>query len=503
MDNHPGDVTGKVKNRMWHSGVRTRNKKNKALVSLIALLLLFSISCGAESENYQAGTQNPFHAYLEEPHPSYSYEEADIIEGEGFTTYILRMVSQEWLTDDLVNEPVWWHWVTIVVPDQLDHTTGLLWIGGGSTSAEQPEAVSEWLISSALETKSVAINLHNIPFQPISFRGDTLDHRYEDALIAYGWREFLENGARDEDAQWLARLPMTAAVMRAMDTVTHFSETALERRIDRFVVSGASKRGWTAWTTAIFDDRVIAVVPVVIDLLNMLPSFEHHWQAYGEWSPAIRDYENERIMDWQYSAEYSRLRELVDPFSYLDQVDIPKFIINAGSDEFFLPDSWQFYWEDLPGQKYLRYIPNTGHSMSDTDAIESLISFYHTIINSNDFPGFSWSIENDIIHLETDPANPPAELKLWRADNAENRDFRLYVIDRSWESRPIPLSEDGIYEIILDEPENGYSAFFAEATFPGSPGNNLKLTSGVVVLPDSYPFEPFETDHPMGTISDR
>ncbi|GIT33278.1 MAG: hypothetical protein Ct9H300mP3_08090 [Gammaproteobacteria bacterium] len=49
------------------------------------------------------------------------------------------------------------------------------------------------------------------------------------------------------------------------------------------------KRGWTTWTPAGVDDRVEAIVPVVIDLLNLKPSFEHHWSVYGFWAPAIQD----------------------------------------------------------------------------------------------------------------------------------------------------------------------------------------------------------------------
>ena len=77
---------------------------------------------------------------------------------------------------------------------------------------------------------------------------------------------------------------MTKAVVRAMDTVTAFCASPGRRahaQVDKFVVSGASKRGWTTWTTAAVDRRVVAIVPIVIDVLNVEPSFDHHCRAYG------------------------------------------------------------------------------------------------------------------------------------------------------------------------------------------------------------------------------
>lgn len=467
----------------------------------LILIFFLAISCEqSQTATYNVQEENPFEAYVHEIHPSFSYELVDSTTGEGVTSYIFRMVSQEWLTKELLNTPEWWHWVTVVVPDEIEHQTALLWIGGGSSDRDQPEGANNFLASAALETKTVTIDLHNVPFQPLTFYGDSLDQRYEDDLIAYGWREFMESGANDEDALWLARLPMTTAAMRTMDLVSEFSTENLGVMIDKFVVSGASKRGWTTWTTAIFDNRVVAIAPAVIDLLNMVPSFEHHWLAYGEWSPAIREYENENIMDWQYSREYKRLRELVDPYSYLGRLNLPKYIINAASDEFFLPDSWQFYWDDLPGEKYIRYIPNTGHSLNETDATHSLISFYYKIINDRPIPEFKWGVDGNIIRIETDPDNQPVDLKLWTAHNNTGRDFRLYVIDKTWESRDLSISSDeGILEVDLDIPEQGYSAYFVEASYPGAGELIFKLTSGVVVLPDTYPYPPFETNNPMGT----
>ena len=85
------------------------------------------------------------------------------------------------------------------------------------------------------------------------------------------------------DETWPLRMPMTKACVRAMDSVTSFMATAEggNVKVDKFVVAGGSKRGWTTWTTAAVDKRVVAISPMVIDLLNNEKSFEHHFQAYG------------------------------------------------------------------------------------------------------------------------------------------------------------------------------------------------------------------------------
>jgi PhoPQ-activated pathogenicity-related protein len=466
--------------------------------NLSAVFLVFSVlltSCSMDQPD-----QHPIEAYLAEPHPAWGYELQSTIEAESYTAYIIRLVSQEWLSEEFVNEPEWWHWLTIVVPDEVEHTTGMLWIGGGTNYSEIPDSPHPIVLEPALATNSVTAFIHNVPFQPISFHGDRLEQRYEDDLIAYGWRKFLEGGAQDEDAFWLSRLPMTAAAIRAMDTVTDFALKNLNLEVNHFMVSGASKRGWTTWTTAIFDDRVVAIAPMVIDILNINPSFGHHWQAYGEWSPAISEYEDEGIMDWQYSIENNRLLELVDPYSYLDRLDLPKYIINAASDEFFLPDSWQFYWNDLPDNKYLRYIPNTGHSLSGTDAPESLTAFYSHILNEKSLPAFNWETSESGFQIQLDPDNLPDDLMLWSAHNPDGRDFRLYVIDRIWLAQSVEIPDDGEVFVNINTTESGFTAWFVEAVYDSDSSTPLKQTTGVVVTPDEYPFEPFRSEQPKGTL---
>ena len=47
----------------------------------------------------------------------------------------------------------------------------------------------------ALKTKSIIVNLNNIPVQPINFLASDQENFVEDDLIAYAWSQFLERGA--------------------------------------------------------------------------------------------------------------------------------------------------------------------------------------------------------------------------------------------------------------------------------------------------------------------
>src|SRR5437868_14036150 len=115
------------------------------------------------------------------------------------------------------------------------------------------------LASIATTTNSVVSELRDVPNQPLRFAGDPYGPREEDEIIAYTWRKFIDTG----DATWPLRLPMTKATVRSMDTETSFLGTVEPSRVqlDDFVVAGESKRGWTTWTTAAVDRRVVAIVP--------------------------------------------------------------------------------------------------------------------------------------------------------------------------------------------------------------------------------------------------
>lgn len=440
----------------------------------------------------------PLDRYVNTPDPAFQYELVDTIPAETFTTYVVRMVSQRWLTEAEVKDPVWWHWLTIVVPDDLQHDQGMLFIGGSSRNQEQPRQADELILKTALASQSVVAYLHNVPNQPVEFVGDDYGPRVEDELIAYGWRKFLENGGKDEDAIWLARLPMTKAAVRAMDVVSELSRPLTGRQVEEFVIAGASKRGWTTWTTAAVDERVVGIVPIVIDLLNVVPSFEHHWQAYGDWAPAVGNYVEENIMNWMGTEEFDNLLALTEPFSFRDRYDMPKLLLNATGDQFFLPDSWQFYWNELPGEKHLRYVPNSEHSMRETDALTSLVAFYQDILTETPRPQFEWTMEEGAIVIRTSDEHPPQSIQLWQAHNPNARDFRVDIIDRSWTATDIPLQENGTYRLEAPDNGDGFTAFFGELTFPNGGNEPLKLSTGVVVTPDTYPHQAHVPEVPTG-----
>jgi PhoPQ-activated pathogenicity-related protein len=437
------------------------------------------------ADRTQAGERTALDRYVAKPDPNYSFRLVSTVAGTGYTTYMVELTSQQWLTTNEVNRPLWKHWLTIVQPDKVRGTTGLLFIGGGSHRTNPPTSAEAQLALIANATESVVTELRNVPNQPLVFAGEEKG-RSEDSLIAYTWDKFLRTG----DEKWPARLPMTKAAVRAMDTVTTFCATngATPAKVEKFFVAGGSKRGWTTWTTAAVDNRVVAIAPIVIDLLNIEPSFQHHWEAYGFWAPAVGDYVRMKIMDWNGAPEYRALMKIEEPFEYRQRMTLPKFLINASGDQFFLPDSAQFYFDQLPGVKYLRYVPNADHSLRGSDAYATLLACYQAVLKDSKLPQFSWRVEPDGT-IRVKNSDKPDEVKLWFASNPTARDFRLMTIKDTWQSKPLKDEGGGVYLGKPEKPAQGWTAYYVELTYANGTGTPFKFTTEVRVTPDTLPFK--------------
>ncbi len=421
--------------------------------------------------------------YVHALDPAYRWKREQAVRGEGYTVSAIDMVSQNWLTPAEVDHPEWRHWIFVVRPDDVQSGTGLLFISGGRNRDGKMPKPNAQLGEIAKRTRSVVAELRMAPNQPLVFHGDGVG-RFEDDLIAYGWDRFLKG----EGAEWLARLPMTKAAVRAMDTITAFtaSEEGGGRAVDRFVVAGASKRGWTTWTTAATDARVVGICPIVIDVLNVHESMLHHYQAYGFWAPAVGDYVTHGIMDRLDQPELRELLRISDPYSYRDRLRMPKLILNACGDQFFLPDSSQFYFDGLKGTKYLRYVPNADHSLKDSDAYDTLLAWHDSLIHGRKLPDFDWSHRGEG-EIRVRAKDRPVEVRLWQATNTDARDFRLETLGPKWTSSVLTAGGSGRYEGRVETPARGWTAYMVELTYDVGAPTKLKLTTDVKVIPESLP----------------
>lgn len=449
------------------------------------LLLALLVAPSGLAQKAQPGLeQTALDRYVAKPDPAYKWELLKTLPGKGYTAFILEMTSQSWRSEKEVNRTVWKHWLTIVKPDTVATNRSFLYITGGNNNGGPPNSADQQMANVAVMTKSVTTELRMVPNQPLIFSDDQKP-RVEDEIIAYTWDKYLKTG----DDQWPLRLPMTKAAVRAMDTVTAFcaSEAGGKIKVDQFVAAGGSKRGWTTWTTAAVDKRVIAFCPLVIDLLNVIPSFEHHLQVYGYYAPAVGDYEEMGLMNQQDHPRYRELMQLVEPYSYRARYTQPKFLVNATGDQFFVPDSWQFYYNDLPGEKRLRYVPNAEHSLRGSDAWFSVLAWYNAVINDKPIPTYDWKIDKDgTIHVTT--KDKPSEVKLWQASNPGARDFRLTSIGAKWTGVKISETAPGEYVVKAPATKMGWTAYMVELTFPsGLALAPFKFTTGVKVMPDRYP----------------
>jgi len=446
--------------------------------------------------------------YVAEQDPAYAWRlsVSHAMDSNFTLAYTLDLTSQQWRDESEVDirQVRWRHWVNVVVP-QWDgllgakKDTALILINGGDSLDPMPPLDPRFRQLGAA-TRSIIVELTAVPNQPILF-ADEVTARSEDEIIAYSWDKFLTS----DDPNWPLQLPMVKSVVACMDAVQEFAQEQAGHTINHFVLTGGSKRGWTALLTAAVDARVTAIAPIVSDLLNMPRSFAHHWSSYGFWAEALRPYEELGIFSWLDSEQNELLVEIVDPYQYLDRLTLPKFLIIAAGDDFFVSDSAQFYIHDLPGETHLRVVPNTNHYLDEAQdsVFESLVPYYDAFLHGVARPTFAWTVEADGA-LTVETFTPPQAVTLWQAYNPFERDFRLSTTGPNWSSSPLPSQGDGIYVSNVAAPTEGWTAYFIELVFDGSKLGGIPFdytfTTEIVVLPQE---QPFEADFNRDRVIDR
>ncbi|XP_065179315.1 autocrine proliferation repressor protein A-like [Sycon ciliatum] len=467
--------------------------------------ILLAIVAGALSVG-----STPLDDYVNAADSNYKYEEvAPPFKGEGYTTHYLNMTSQRWLSDELVSPSIWWHWLAVTIPDNLtDPEHAFLYITGGSNhDLSPPDPTSSDIFFSstiALTTGCISASLFQIPNQPTLFSEDPLQkHRDEDAVIAYTWYHFQKHPDKPE---YLLRLPMTKAAVRAMDTVAAFGKEKRNMTVaSKFVVAGASKRGWATWTTAAVDKRVVGAIPLVMDLLNANKVLHHMYRSLGGWTFAFDDYLALNITQNLDTPETQQMFDIVDPYSYIDRLTMPKFLICTGGDEFFEPDDTHYYWKDLKGETYTRIFANAEHSMAGhfISVMFAARAFILSIFHNTPRPKMDWTLAGDENNASITATvdTKPLTAEVWHATSlsTERRDFRLLIGIPNpssplpqpvlWSHYDIKPNANGEYVATMEAPKGGqWTAFFIQFTFPGPKESVFEFSTQAQIVPTTFPY---------------
>jgi PhoPQ-activated pathogenicity-related protein len=458
---------------------------NRLLIGLISLLVLFQACSPSEQEQQSAEVESPItpnnalERYLDKADTIFHWEVRDSFQLNGALAYDLMLVSQQW------REHQWKHQLTVIVPEEIQYDGAMLFITGGSNS----EATPNWkaqddetlLAFSPLAVKNHALVaiLRQVPNQPL------YDDLTEDALISYT----LHNFQNDGDYSWPLLFPMVKSAVKAMDAVQQFAKEEFAHEINRFLVSGASKRGWTTWLTGSQDDRVEAIAPMVIDVLNMPVSMNYQIEVWEEYSPQINDYVELGIPQQFNTGRGDTLTRMIDPYAYRDQLLMPKLIMNGTNDPYWPVDAIKNYLDSIPGENHLLYVPNAGHGLGDRKlALQSLSAFFGYTLMKKDFPDLQWEISEDEegVNLSIDAdAQNVVEALLWSADS-DDRDFR----DEEWTSRRLELSDMTEFQLEESYPDTGFKAFYLDLQYEDPNGEGtFTESSRMFVLDDDELFE--------------
>jgi PhoPQ-activated pathogenicity-related protein len=277
--------------------------------ALQLLLVVLWVAVCAEAEG------GALEEYVKHVEARFAWQKGEETRTAGFRITHLALTSQQW------RESIWTHHLRVVRPDNVRNADVAFLCITGDGSGTRTLGLLQTL---AARAGAIAAVVTHVPNQPL------YDGRKEDALIAYTFDQYRQT----HDATWPLLFPMVKSAVQAMDAVQGFAQQEYGQNIDRFVIWGASKRGWTAWLVGAVDPRVQAIAPMAIDMLNMRAQV--HWtdKMYGQQSAKIRAYTDVGLIARMDEPAMVRLREWIDPYAYRRRYTMPKLLLTGTNDPY-------------------------------------------------------------------------------------------------------------------------------------------------------------------------
>ncbi|MBL8863958.1 MAG: hypothetical protein KF873_07145 [Gemmataceae bacterium] len=408
--------------------------------------------------------------YIKKAEPDYSWKLEKKEETDAGSMHLYRLVSQKWQGE------LWEHDLQVFIPKEATDKSSMVILNTGGAAGGNTTALG---LEIARRVQFPVAVLFQIPKQPL------YDGKKEDALIAETFVRYLET----KDSSWPLLFPMAKSVVKAMDALQEIGKKDWNTEVKHFLVTGASKRGWTSWLTAASGDkRVKAIAPLVIDTLNFHKQMPNQLKSFGKFSEMIHDYEERKLIPLPDTTEARKLWQMVDPWVYRDRLTLPKLLVHGTNDPYWTQDALNQYWDDLKGDKWVLYVPNAGHDLRPQDkpnqpgakkdifplkAVDTLGAYSKLILSGKTLPKIDWKANgtiNNAVTAQTKLDAKPVSVQSWYT-TSETRDFRKSVWKKDAKDVQVLLASDPnnpappLASLHVPVPEKGCAAGFLEFTF--------------------------------------
>ena len=378
----------------------------------------------------------------------------------------------------------WQHRLTLFIPQQPNLDLGVFYIQGGinrplSGIVKKRDTLP--YLKQAQLLNSVIILLNDVPNQYLSIAHS--QPMKEDDLMAYGWLKLITTN----QSYWSPHYPMAKAGHIALDTAVNILQKK-SLAPNGYILSGLSKRGWASWLLMLKDERIHALMPTVINTLDLANTLPHIKKSLGDWPEAFTPYKKKGITDFVGTSKFNQVIAHEDPWYfykqgyYKNRFSIPILNLTSAGDDFFVPDANNNLIRQFSATNLTRVLPNEAHHIKLADYLNVMNDFYYLLTTST-LPHIDWQITNDQIHQVTSNAKPNKVI-LWHAQNTQ-RDFR-YRSGIHYESSTLSPScnkKSTTFTVKLETfPDNKhYHAHFVEWHFPKG-----IVTTPVYIFPDQY-----------------
>lgn len=443
-----------------------------------------------------------------------------------FSLDTFNMTSQTWLTPANSDKAIWRHQLVVVTPTNIDPQcdTAFLWITWGSDNSNttvpgwKPTGQNDMDLlvtaDAAVNARCFGLMLYQVPDQPICWpqADGTRFCGSEDAAIGYTFQQFFE---QNKSAEHMLLFPMTKAGVKAMDAGEQIFSQVFNHPIKNWVVSGASKRGWTTYLVGATDpkryQRIKAIVPVVLDAINFESFLKREYQSYNQaYSWVVRPY---RVLAaYVNTSRWSEWAANIDPYFYRQRLTMPKFIVNAVGDEFQLVDDQRHWVKDMPGETKTLMVFDADHPLfpNIVTPLEAIRAFAQSVHLNTARPSYDWSIDATTGQITVNTSVPPKDVKVYwaTAPPTGRRDFRNTVLSTSpctikiiggclrfipWNHTDPVANSATSFSTNIPAPADGeYVGFFIQLTFQQEGG---KLSDFIFASPANVlPYNIYPTD---------